>query len=245
MLTTVIKLGGTESEDPVFLRRFAQELRTLKNQRIVLVHGGGRMMTQYQEQAGIALRKIDGLRVTCSETLKIAENVLWGMINAEIVGVLCNYGIKAVGVAGHYGGLIQARKLEREDGQDLGFVGEVRNVATRSLDIFMDLGQIPVIAPLGSDEDGQAYNINADSAALAIALGLGAHSLRFVTNVPGVLKEGRLVPSLNASTAEGLIQEGVIQGGMLPKVRSALQARAAGVPQVWITQDSMGGTVFT
>lgn len=248
MKTIVIKLGGVESEDPQFLNRFAVTLAQMREQmhdvRIVLVHGGGRAITQLQAEAGIPYQTIDGLRVTDARTLEIVKLVLWKKINTEIVNCLNRSGLKCVGLAGFENSLIRAEKITREDGQDLGFVGTVTGVNVDQIESSLVQGQIVVIAPLGVNAQGQAFNINADSAALGVALALGAESIRFVTNVPGVLRDGKKIDRLTLHETESLISDGTIQGGMIPKVRAALSAVEAGIPQVWITQDGQQGTVF-
>lgn len=244
MLTTVIKLGGAESEDLSFLRTFARELSQLKNTEIVIVHGGGSAISKLQEEAGIPIQKIDGLRVTDARTLELVKLMLWKKINSEIVQTLRAEGVDSVGLAGFENQLLIAKKIIRTDGQDLGFVGEVSSVSTGPIRKLLSEGKVAVIAPIGVDASGQAYNINADSAALGIALALKSQSIRFVTNVSGVLKEGKRIDRLNEGETEVLIREGVITGGMIPKVRAALSARSAGIPEVWITKDGREGTVF-
>ncbi|MCM0606559.1 MAG: acetylglutamate kinase [Xanthomonadaceae bacterium] len=245
MKTTVIKLGGAESEDKEFLKNFSQELAQFKDTGVILVHGGGSSITKLQSEAGIPHKTIDGLRVTDSQTLELVKLVLWRKINSAIVAALRLGGLAVEGMAGFEGGLIKAKKLVLEDGQDLGFVGEVTGVNTLPIQSQLKLEKIVVIAPLGVDEEGQAYNVNADSAAVGVALALKSQSIRFVTNVLGVLKQGKKMDRLNVAEAEALIADGTITGGMIPKVRAALSAVAAGIPEVWITKDGREGTVFS
>ncbi|MDX1738809.1 MAG: acetylglutamate kinase [Alphaproteobacteria bacterium] len=232
----VIKYGGHAMGSEELSRKFARDVVLLRQVGInpIVVHGGG-------PQIGAMLKKIqktsefvDGLRVTDQETVEIAEMVLCGNINKSIVANLEAEGGRAVGVSGKDGALIKAKKLERtivdpdsniEKVIDLGFVGEPTSVDPSLINVLIESEFIPVIAPIGFGEDNRTYNINADTAAGAIAGGTGARRLLLLTDVPGVLdKNGELIRELTVSQAKDLIKDGTITGGMIPKVETCFKA---------------------
>ncbi len=250
-MTRIIKIGGNEMNTPGFLEALARqigELTARTGEALVLVHGGGQEIAALQSRLGIEPVKIDGLRVTNAESLAVAQMVLSGHTNKAIVRALLAAGLDAVGFSGIDGGLLRCRKKEHPTA-DLGLVGEIVSVRTGFLRQLTGQNIIPVISPISLGEDGQTYNVNADEAAGAIARALPADMLDFVSNVPGVLRDGQVVARLTADEAEYLIAVGVIHGGMIPKVRAALDAPARGVAQVRIVNlaglGSGGGTVFT
>lgn len=249
-MTRVIKIGGNEMNTPGFLEELAQQIGGLAaatGEPLVVVHGGGQEIATLQTRLGIEPVKVDGLRVTDAESLAVAQMVLSGHTNKAIVKAFLAAGLDAAGFSGVDGGLLRCRKKQHPT-IDLGLVGEITGVRTRFLNHFAMQGIIPVISPISLGEDGQTYNVNADEAAGAIAEAMGAEHLDFVSNVPGVMEDGRLLAQLTAPQANALIDDGIINGGMIPKVRTALEALERGVPRVRIVNlaglKGNGGTVF-
>lgn len=234
MDSVVIKVGGNELDDAAFLDRFIAVLVRMTDPRPVLVHGGGKEIAALQKQLGLQPAFVDGLRVTDAESLRVAEMVLSGTVNKRLVARLVAAGAAAVGLSGVDLGLIRVEKMRHSAG-DLGFVGAVKEVNARGLQSLLTAGLLPVISPISLGLDGGTYNVNADHAALGIARGLGARSLLLVTNVAGVMAGGQVLERLGAAQAQALIADGTISGGMVPKVRSALEAVEAGVPEAIIT----------
>ncbi len=238
--TFVVKYGGHAMGDPEAARDFAEDIVLLKAVGInpVVVHGGGPQIGQMLSRLGVESTFIDGLRVTDEATAKVAEMVLSGGINKELVGWLAAAGGKAIGLSGKDGGMVTARKVTRTtrdpDSQieqviDLGFVGEPAVVDTSVIDTAVAAGMIPVIAPIAPGEDGATYNINADTMAGAIAAALGAARLFLLTDVPGVLDgEGKLLTDLTPAAIASLREDGVIRGGMVPKLETCISAVEAG-----------------
>jgi acetylglutamate kinase len=232
----VIKYGGHAMGDEAAARDFAHDVVLLKQVGInpVVVHGGGPQIKAMLDRLKIQSAFVDGLRVTDGATVEVVEMVLAGKINKEIVTAIQAAGGKAVGISGKDGRLIEAVRLRRvkrdpdsniEQVIDLGFVGEPARINTGLLEVFRNTDIIPVIAPVGAGEDGQTYNINADTAAGAIGGALHARRLLMLTDVRGVLDaERRLVPSLTDQEARRMIAEGVISGGMIPKIETCLSA---------------------
>ncbi|WP_191061789.1 acetylglutamate kinase [Geminicoccus harenae] len=237
----VIKYGGHAMGDTAAARDFARDVVLLKQVGInpVVVHGGGPQIKAMLDRLAIRSEFVDGLRVTDAATVEVVEMVLAGKINKEIVNAIQAAGGRAVGLSGKDGRLIQATRLTRtrrdpdsqiEQVLDLGFVGEPSFVDRTVLDVFMGTDIIPVIAPIGVGAEGETYNINADTAAGAVAGALAARKLLMLTDVRGVLdKQKELIPSLSADHARQLVQDGVIAGGMIPKVETCLAAVAQGV----------------
>jgi len=234
--TVVIKFGGNAMVDEELKSCFAQDIVLLKQVGVnpVIVHGGGPQIGKLLEQIGKQSRFIEGMRVTDHETMDIVEMVLGGQVNKQIVSLINSHGGRAVGLTGKDGGMIRARKMRLAGGDaennDLGQVGEVESIDPAVVAMLDGDNFIPVIAPIGVGEDGSAYNINADLVAGELARVLGAEKLLLLTNTPGVLDpDGKLLTGLDAAQTEALIADGVISGGMLPKVRCALDAVRAGV----------------
>ena len=238
--TFVIKYGGHAMGDPEAAREFAEDVVLLGavGINVVVVHGGGPQIGAMLKKLGVESSFIDGLRVTDKQTAEIAEMVLSGAINKELVGWINKAGGRAVGISGKDGGMVTARKVERtrkiegsaiEEAIDLGFVGEPEHVDTRIIETSVASGLIPVIAPIGADKDGQTYNINADTMAGAVAAALGAARLLLLTDVPGVLdKQGGLLTDLFPDDVDRLARDGTITGGMIPKLETCVQAVEAG-----------------
>ena len=237
--TLVVKYGGHAMGDAVVGDSFARDVVLLKQVGInpIVVHGGGPQIAQMLRRLGIESRFVDGLRVTDRETMEIVEMILAGTINKQLVSAINAEGGCAIGLSGKDGGLIEARKLVRskvEEGVrteiDLGFVGEPQRIAAGVLDTFKQSDIIPVIAPIGVGAQGETYNINADTVAGAVAAAVKATRFLLLTDVAGVLDENkRLIPELTAGTARRLIAEGVINGGMIPKIETCLEAVEGGV----------------
>lgn len=243
---SVIKVSGHELDDPAFLGGLTETIRTM-HQPVVLVHGGGKEISAAVEQAGLQVEFVDGLRVTSPEVMAIMQMVVCGAINKRIVTALVNAGARAIGLSGLDLGLLRCEPY-RPNGRDLGRVGVVTTVDGAALRQMLALGWLPVIAPVAlGNADGLSYNVNADMVAEAVAGALSGAELVFVSNVPGVLVEGRVVPTLTPAATEAYIAAGVISGGMIPKVRAALAALSRGAASVRITNLaglSAGGTRF-
>ncbi|KGM31559.1 acetylglutamate kinase [Inquilinus limosus MP06] len=239
--TFVIKYGGNAMGDDSLTESFARDVVLLKQVGInpVVVHGGGPQIGAMLERLQIKSEFVDGLRVTDRNTVDVVEMVLSGNINKQIVSAIQSVGGKAVGVSGKDGGLISARKLQRtkrdpdsniERILDLGFVGEPAAVNPEILEAFEDSDFIPVIAPIGVGPRGESYNINADTAAGAIAAALNATRFFLLTDVAGVLdKEKSLIQELPLARARELMTDGTISGGMIPKLETCISAVEQGV----------------
>ena len=234
--TVVIKFGGNAMVDEDLKSCFAQDIVLLKQVGVnpVIVHGGGPQIGKLLEQIGKQSRFIEGMRVTDNETMDVVEMVLGGQVNKQIVSLINRHGGRAVGLTGKDGGLISARKMQlagrSSESDDLGQVGEVESIDPRVVAMLDNDDFIPVIAPIGVGADGSSYNINADLVAGELARVLGAEKLLLLTNTAGVLDpDGKLLTGLSATETERLIATGVIHGGMLPKVRCALDAVRGGV----------------
>ena len=238
--TIVIKYGGNAMVDEELKRGFARDVVLMKlvGMNPVVVHGGGPQIGTLLERIGKKSEFVDGLRVTDQETIDVVEMVLGGLINKSIVALINAQGGRAVGLSGKDGGMIQARKLLLRQGQsgdkgeviDLGQVGEIEHINPEVVDTLDQANFIPVIAPIGAGTDGKAYNINADTVAGSLAVTLKAEKLILLTNTPGVLNsDDQLLELLSETEAQDLIEQGVISGGMLPKVQCALEAVAGGV----------------
>lgn len=229
----VIKFGGNAMVDDQLAKQFAQDVVLMKHVGInpVIVHGGGPQIGAMLKRVGIESEFIDGLRVTTKETVEIAEMVLSGTINKSIVAAINDAGGDAVGLSGKDSHMVTAVKFNHNDSTiDLGFVGEPGAVDAKVLHQCINSNTIPVIAPIAADKNGDTYNINADTMAGAIASALKARRFLLLTDVAGVLdNDGALLTDLNISDIEKLTKEGVIKGGMLPKVETCLSATKSGV----------------
>ncbi|HMF34468.1 MAG TPA: acetylglutamate kinase [Candidatus Lokiarchaeia archaeon] len=230
---TVIKIGGNEIDNPAFLEQLVEIVASMTPPPII-VHGGGKEVTELQEQLGINCERIEGLRVTDAHSLRVTEMVLSGLVNKRLVRMLVMAGMPAIGLSGVDAHLFQAEKLCIEAG-DLGFVGKVVKVNAPALEKLVGAGFLPVISPMSLSEEGQVYNVNADAAAQALAEGLKVGKLIFITDVPGVRIAGEFRDVLAVDEIEPNIDSGEISGGMIPKVRAAVDAIQNGVGAVVIT----------
>jgi len=247
----VVKYGGAAMIEEHLKQNFAQDIVLLQSLGMlpVIVHGGGQEVSKAMEQLGQEVSFIDGLRVTSSENLKVAEMVLSGTINKEIITHINTFGGKAVGVSGKDGHLIEASKKSHGGGIDLGFVGEIKKVNPELLMVLLKQDFLPVISPIGLGKDGITYNINADTTASRIAVSLGAYKIIFMTDVDGVLEKGKLCAQLTSSEVEKMINKKVITGGMAPKVDAGLYCVKNGVESAQIINGtephSVIGELFT
>lgn len=232
--TFVIKYGGNAMIDEKLKNKVAEDIVLLKQVgiNIVLIHGGGPHLTDWLTKINKKSEFIEGLRVTDNETVEIAEMVFVGKVNKNIVSLIHKNGGSAIGLSGRDGRLITAVKKETKI--DLGFVGEVKKINTKLIETISKEGYIPVISSIGECQDGQAYNINADLVAGAVAIALKAKKLFLLTDVDGVLKDGELIPRLNLSEIDTLIEDGVISGGMIPKIEGVVDCVKAGTERVHI-----------
>jgi acetylglutamate kinase len=227
----VIKYGGHAMVNPELADVFARDIVLLKQVGInpIVVHGGGPQIGQMLDRLQIKSSFVDGLRVTDTPTVEVVEMVLAGAINKQIVSAINAAGGSAVGLSGKDGGLLRARKVVSPKG-DLGFVGDPEKVNPQVLKALEGAGIIPVIAPIGFGETGETFNINADTAAGAIAAAVGAARLLMLTDVMGVLdKEKQLIPALSLEEVRRLMEDGTISGGMIPKLETCVDAVEGGV----------------
>lgn len=228
----VIKYGGAAMIEESLKTSFAQDIVLLQSlgMKPVIVHGGGPEVSKVIQRLGQEVTFVDGLRVTSADNLKVAEMVLSGNLNKEIIAHLQTFGGKAVGLSGKDGNLIQADKKQHASGVDLGYVGTIRQINPELIHILLREMYIPVISPIGMGASGETYNINADTAAAAIAIALEARKIIFMTDVDGVLSESKtLISSLSVLSAEDLIEKKIIAGGMVPKVQASLDCVRRGV----------------
>lgn len=237
--TVVIKYGGSAMLDPSVNETIVQDMVLLKlvGLKPVIVHGGGPEINKMLSRLNIESEFVDGLRITTKETMEVVEMVLAGKVNKQIVEMITRQGGCPVGITGKDGKMLRTKKLEKE-GVDLGYVGDIVKVNTRLIKSLIDNDFIPVIAPIGSDDEGHTYNVNADYAAVAIAGALNAEKLVFLTDVEGVLENKAhpesLISFLSDCEAKKHIASGVIAGGMIPKVECCMEAIEKGVPMVHI-----------
>jgi len=248
--TFVVKYGGSAMTEEALRESFARDVVLLRyvGIKVVVVHGGGPQISQTLERFGIKPHFVGGIRKTDEQTMHVVEMVLSGDINKDIVALINTYSgqnIYAVGLSGRDGQLLKAKKIDKEayfkdiglevPQEDIGYVGEVVEVNTDLLNTLLEKSYIPVIAPIGVGQKGEAYNINADMAACEIAKALKAEKLIFLTDTEGVKDaEGRVISTLRVQDALRLIREGVIKGGMIPKLKSAIKALEEGVRKVHI-----------
>lgn len=250
--TFVVKYGGHAMGDPEAAHDFAQDIVLLKAVGInpVVVHGGGPQIGAMLRKLGVESTFVDGLRVTDKATAEIAEMVLSGAINKELVGWIAAAGGKAIGISGKDGGLVTARKVTRttkdpdshiEQAVDLGFVGEPARIDTTILETANNAGIIPIVAPIAAGDDGHTYNINADTMAGALAAALGAARLFLLTDVTGVFdKSGKLLTDLTPADIARLKADGTISGGMIPKLDTCVQAVEAGCEAAVVLDGRVG-----
>jgi len=232
MTTRVLKIGGHQVDDAAFLTGLGEVVAGLEALPVI-VHGGGKEIAALQRRLGLQPRFIEGLRVTDEESLAVAEMVLSGRVNKRLVVALLRAGVQALGLSGVDLGLVRVERLTLPGG-DLGRVGRPVAVRAEVLRTWLERGIVPVLSPISLGADGP-YNVNADQVAAAVAVALKAEEMVFVTDVPGVLMDGTLLPELTPAQARRLIEQEVIAGGMVPKVRAALEGLEQGVRQVRIT----------
>ena len=244
--TIVIKYGGNAMAHDDLKRAFARDVILMKvvGMNPIVVHGGGPQIEELLGRLNIATRFVGGMRVTNKETMDVVQMVLGGLVNKEIVSLINDNGGMAVGVTGKDGNLIRARRMELTDTNegsvvseiiDIGQVGEVESINHAVLESLMDRDFIPVVAPIGVGQNGESLNINADLVASGIAQHIGAEKLVLITNTPGILDvNDDTIASLSREKAAALISQGVIEGGMLPKARCALDAVEGGVQSAHI-----------
>lgn len=248
--TFVVKYGGAAMVDQELKETFAQDVTLLKKIgiRVVIVHGGGKDITDLAGQMGLESRFVGGVRYTDAPMMGVVQMVLGGKTNQDIVARINRHDGGAVGLTGVDHNLLRVAR-QTEGGEDLGLVGEVTKVDARFLESLLDQDVLPVVAPLGVDAAGRIHNVNADTAAGALAAALKAEKLVYLSDVPGVLVGGELLPSIGRARAAELVETGVVGSGMLPKLRSAFGALDAGVNKVHIidgrVQHSLLLEIFT
>lgn len=230
--TVVIKYGGNAMENEEIRKMFASDVVLMRYVGInpVVVHGGGPQITHYMKKLSKEPTFVEGHRVTDLETMEIAKMVLVGKVSREIVSLINRHGAFAMGLSGEDGNLLTARKRKAESGADLGWVGEVENVNVEVIEELLSHELIPVIASVGTDADGNSYNINADTAAGEIAMALAADKIIYMTNVKGILDpSGELIRRLDAAGCRQMLDAGDVSSGMIPKVTSCLRVVERGV----------------
>ena len=234
----VVKYGGSAMVDEELKRRVIQDVTLLKlvGFKPIIVHGGGKEISSMVSRLGMEPKFINGLRVTDEPTMEIAEMVL-GKVNKSLVQLVESLGVRAIGISGKDGALLKVNK-KYSNGEDIGFVGDVKEVNAQILWDLLEKDFLPIVCPIGMDDDYNTYNINADDAACAIAQAMQAEKLAFLTDIEGVYKDPKdpetLIPVLPISEAEKLMSEGYIGGGMLPKIQNCIDAVNSGVSKVHI-----------
>lgn len=234
----VVKYGGSAMSDEELQKNVIKDVTLLKlvGFKPIIVHGGGKEISRWVGKVGKEARFVNGLRVTDDETMEIAEMVL-NKVNKDLVRMVSELGVRAVGISGKDGGLLQCDK-KYADGEDIGYVGEITKVDPKVLYDLLEKDFLPVVAPIGLDDQFQTYNINADDAACAVAKAVGADKLVFLTDIEGLYKDindkSSFISRLTASQAEELIESGFIGGGMLPKLHNCTDAIREGVGRVHI-----------
>ncbi len=234
----VVKYGGSAMLDQTLKENVIKDVVLLKlvGFKPIIVHGGGKEISRWVEKVGMEARFVNGLRVTDKDTMEVAEMVL-AKVNQELVTLIQALGVKAVGISGKDGGLLKVEK-KMPDGQDIGFVGNIKKVEPKILYDLLEKDFLPVVFPVGYDEDFNTYNINADDAACAIAESVHAEKLAFLTDIEGVYKDkddpDTLISELRVSEARELISQGYVGGGMIPKLQNCIDAIEEGVSRVHI-----------
>ena len=234
----VVKYGGSAMIDDVLKEDVIQDVTLLKlvGFKPIIVHGGGKEISRWVQKVGMEPRFVNGLRVTDEDTMELAEMVL-GKVNKNLVQLVEKLGVRAIGISGKDGGLLKVNK-KYSNGEDIGFVGEVKEVNARVIYDLLEKDFIPIICPVGLDDDNNTYNINADDAACAIARAMRAEKLAFLTDIEGVYKDPKdpetLISELTATEARNLMRDGYVGGGMLPKLNNCIDAIEHGVSRVHI-----------
>lgn len=234
----VVKYGGSAMSNEELQKNVIKDVTLLKlvGFKPIIVHGGGKEISRWVGKVGKEARFVNGLRVTDEETMEIAEMVL-GKVNKRLVTMVQELGVRAVGISGKDGGLINVEK-KYADGEDIGFVGDIQRVNPKILYDLLEKDFLPIVAPIGLDENFETYNINADDAACAIAKAVGADKLVFLTDIEGLYRDindkSSFIPRITVSDADALIEGGMIGGGMLPKLGNCTSAVKSGVNRVHI-----------
>lgn len=234
----VVKYGGSAMVDEELKKRVIEDVTLLKlvGFKPIIVHGGGKEISSMVTRLGMEPKFVNGLRVTDAETIEIAEMVL-GKVNKSLVQLVESLGVRAIGISGKDGALLKVNK-KYSDGEDIGFVGEIKEVNTQIIWDLLEKDFLPIVCPIGLDDEFNTYNINADDAACAIAQAMQAEKLAFLTDIEGVYKDPKdpetLIQVLPVSEAEKLMDEGYIGGGMLPKIQNCIDAVNSGVSKVHI-----------
>ncbi len=249
----LVKIGGSMMENDRIIKSVLDDLVLMKyvGIKVVLVHGGGKQITKLMEEKGIKAQFIDGLRVTTEEVIGIVKMVLLGSINSKLVSFLNRHGNMAVGVSGNDANFIKcSKKIYKKDGReiDLGYVGEIENIDRKFLDDILSDNYIPVIATLGVDENGNSYNINADSCAADIAISLEAEKMIMLTDVDGIFDDAKddmkLISRLTSGQCIDMIENGKISRGMIPKVKACMDVLDAGVTRTHILNGTRDHSVL-
>lgn len=238
----VIKFGGNAMESPDIRRRFASDVVLMRyvGIRPVIVHGGGPQITEYMKRLSKDVEFVGGHRVTDSETIEIAKMVLVGKVNKDLVSLINRHGTLSMGLSGDDGNLIIAKKRFADDGTDIGWVGDVESVNARIIQELLTYELIPMIASVGTDHEGNSYNINADIVAGEVAIAVGASKIIYMTDVAGIMGlDGDPISRLDAAGCRKMLESGAISSGMMPKVESCLKAVESGVERATI----LDGTV--
>ena len=234
----VVKYGGSAMVDEELKKSVIRDVALLKlvGFKPIVVHGGGKEITKWVDKSGLKTRFVNGLRVTDEDTMEIAEMVL-NKINKGLVSMMEQLGVRSVGISGKDGTLLRVDK-KLSGGQDIGYVGEIKEVNTQILHTMLENNFVPIICPVGSDDECRSYNINADDAACAVASAMGASKLAFLSDIEGVyqdpLDKSSLISEMTISEAEEFIKSGMAGGGMLPKLQNCIDAMKAGVSRVHI-----------
>jgi len=244
----VVKYGGSAMSDEELQKNVIKDVTLLKlvGFKPIIVHGGGKAISKWVNKVGKEAEFVNGLRVTDAETMEIAEMVL-GRVNKSLVSMVQELGVKAVGISGKDGGLLKVDK-KYSNGQDIGFVGDIKEVDAKILYDLLENDFLPIVAPIGMDDNFDTYNINADDAACAIAKAVGADKLVFLTDVEGLYRDfndkSTFISRLTASEADNLIGSGIIGGGMLPKLNNCTSAIKNGVSRVHILDGRVPHTLL-
>lgn len=239
----VVKYGGSAMTDVELQKKVIADVTLLKlvGFKPIIVHGGGKEISRWVDKVGKTPEFVNGLRVTDAETMEIAEMVL-GKVNKSLVSMVQELGVKAVGISGKDGGLLKVDK-KYSNGKDIGFVGDIKSVDTKILYDLLEKDFLPIVAPIGLDDNFQSYNINADDAACEIAKAVGAEKLAFLTDIEGLYRDindkSTFISRISASQAHELINSGIIGGGMLPKLNNCTSAIESGVSRVHILDGRM------
>lgn len=242
----VIKFGGSIMVNEQLKKLFADDITLLKYVGIhpVVVHGGGQEITKWMKKLGKESKFIDGLRYTDAETMEVTEMVLSGKINRELVSLINRAGGKAVGLSGKDANIFTARQIRGKSGEDLGFVGEIDSCDVTLVNRLSQDGYIPVVSSISENLEGQTLNINADYAAAGIAIGLKALKLVYLTDVQGLMVEGKLLSELDLAEAAKLLEHPDIQGGMLPKLECCVRAIVEDVQHVHVLDGNIEHSVL-